>query len=210
MTLGSVYEEGKVMKKLSILGFIFTSLYLFAASGTLHAQETFTGTVLRYGTGRYVGTRTSGFTLKLNSVTPDDEARRFLSILQTGGQDDLLDAIKHEDLGYFELTAGLGQRINAAREVNVGGMRKIYAVFERWTQFAELRGGYRSLDYPFGYIELTIDPRTGKGTGQYFAAAKIRWKNDKKGVGPHIEVEDYATIPAKLLNVRTKVKKVIF
>ena len=198
------------MKKSFIFSIILASLYLFAAPVTLSAQETFTGTVLRYGSGRYVGTRTSGFTLKLNSITPDDQAARFLSVLQTGGQDDLLNAIKNEDIGYFELTAGLGQRINAAREVNVGGMRKIYAVFQRWTQFAELRGGYRSLDYPFGYIELTIDPRTGKGTGQYFAAAKIRWKNDGKGVGPHVEVEDYATIPAKLLNVRTKVKRVVF
>jgi hypothetical protein len=198
------------MKKSFIFSIILASLYLFAAPVTLSAQETFTGTVLRYGSGRYVGTRTSGFTLKLNSITPDDQAARFLSVLQTGGQDDLLDAIKNEDIGYFELTAGLGQRINAAREVNVGGMRKIYAVFQRWTQFAELRGGYRSRDYPFGYIELTIDPRTGKGTGQYFAAAKIRWKNDGKGVGPHVEVEDYATIPAKLLNVRTKVKRVVF
>ena len=199
------------MKKLLIVGVVLTSLYLFGAPGTMYAQETFTGTVLRYGSGRYVGTRTSGFTLKLNSLTPDDQATRFLSILQTGGQSDLLDAIKGEDIGYFSLTTTLGQRINAAREMNVGGMRKIYAVFERWTQFAELRGGYRSLDYPFGYIELTIDPRTGKGTGQYFAAAKIRWKKDnKRGVGPHIEVEDYATIPAKLLNVRTSVKRVLY
>jgi len=199
------------MKKLLLFSIILASLYLFAAPGTMSAQETFTGTVLRYGSGRYTGTRTSGFTLKLNSLTPEDQTARFLNILQTGGQNDLLDAIKGEDLGYFSLTSTLGQRINAVREVNVGGMRKIYAVFERWTQFAELRGGYRSLDYPFGYIELTIDPRTGKGTGQYFAAAKIRWRNDnKKGVGPHIEVEDYATIPAKLLNVRTSVKLILY
>ena len=55
-------------------------------------------------------------------------------------------------------------------------MRRIYIVFERWLQFAELRGGYRSLDYPFGYIELNIDPATGNGEGTYIAAARIRWR----------------------------------
>ena len=98
----------------------------------------------------------------------------------------------------------MSREINAVREFDTGGTRKIYAVFERWEQFAELRGGYRSLDYPFGYIELTIDPRTGKGSGQYFAAAKIRWIKDKKGEGSHVEIEDYATFPAKLVNVETK------
>jgi hypothetical protein len=88
-------------------------------------------------------------------------------------------------------------------QTNVGGKTVIHAVFERWTQFAEVRGGYRSLDYPFGYIELTVDPASGKGIGQYFAAAKIRWKNDKKN-GYHVEVEDYATYPAKLVNVEIK------
>jgi len=190
------------MKKLIVLSVVVALLYLCAPAAA-DAQETFTGTVFKYGSGRYTGLRTSGFTLTLRSLTPDDQAQRDLAALQKDGQDALLNAIKGEDLGRFALTGELGREINAAREVNSGGKRKIYAVFERWEQFAELRGGFRSLDYPFGYVELTIDPRTGKGSGQYFAAAKIRWVKDKKGVGAHIEVEDYATFPAKLVNVQT-------
>lgn len=124
--------------------------------------------------------------------------------MKKGGQDDLLDAIRDEDIGSISFTNELGRTVIAAREVNIDGKRKIYAIFERWTHFAELRGGYRSLNYPFGYIELTIDPRTGKGSGQYFAAAKVRWKNEKDGVAAHVEVEDYATIPARIVNVRVK------
>lgn len=178
--------------------------YVFAVPATTNAQETFKGNIIKYGSGRYTGVRTSSFTLTLNSVTPDDQAERNLKILQTDGQDKLLDAIHNEELGRFSLSGELGRTINAVREVNVDGKRKIYAVFERWTEFAELRGGYRSLDYPFGYIELTIDPRTGKGSGQYFAAAKIRWKHEKDGKMSHVEVEDYATFPAKLLNVKVE------
>jgi len=194
------------MKKILIFGIVLTLFYLFAAVAVADA-ETFTGTVFKYGTGRYIGLRTSGFTLTLNSVTPDDQAQTFLAALQSGGQDSLLDAIRGQDLGRFSLTGDVGTRINAVREVDTGHTRKIYAVFERWEQFAELRGGYRSLDYPFGYVELTIDSRTGKGEGQYFAAAKIRWVKEKKGNASHIEVEDYATFPAKLVEVRsTRVK----
>jgi hypothetical protein len=201
-----VIEKEKEMKKGIIICTILLVTNLFVAATAARAQETFGGTVFKYGSGRYTGVRTSGFTLTLKSTTPEDQAQRDLEILQSGGQDKLLDAIRDQDLGRFSLTGELGRTINAVREVNVGGMRKIYAVFERWTQFAELRNGYRSLDYPFGYIELTIDPRTGKGTGQYFAAAKIRWKTDSKN-GPHVEVEDYATFPAKLFNVETEGRK---
>jgi hypothetical protein len=177
---------------------------LLAEAAVADAQETFTGNIIRYGSGRYTGVRTGSFTLKLNRMTSDDQAKADLAALERG-QDKLLDAIHNEDVGTLTFTGDLARTVNAAREVNVGGMRKIYAVFERWTQFAEVRGSYRSLDYPFGYIELTIDPRTGKGSGQYFAAAKIRWKNNsKEGVGRHIEIEDYATFPAKLVNVRAE------
>lgn len=190
------------MRKLLFVGIIFITASIFAS--TVNAQETFTGNVIKYGSGRYTGVRTSSFRLILKSLTSADQAERNLEILKTGGQDKLLDAIRDEDIGTLSFTGELGRTINAAREVNEGGMRKIYAVFERWTEFAEVRGGYRSLDYPFGYIELTIDPRTGKGSGQYFAAAKIRWKDEKDGKASHVEVEDYATFPAKLLNVKAE------
>jgi len=192
------------MKRILSLGIILLFAFIFGAVDSVSAQETFTGNIIKYGSGRYTGIRTSSFTLTLKSVTPDDQAQRNLEILQTDGQDKLLDAIRNEELGRFSLSGELGRTINAVREVNVDGKRKIYIIFERWTQFAEVRGGYRSLDYPFGYIELTIDPRTGKGSGQYFAAAQIRWKTEKDSMGSHVEVEDYATIPAKLLNVKVE------
>lgn len=192
------------MKRILVFISTLACICLIISAHWVDAQETFTGNIIKYGSGRYTGVRTSSFTLKLNSLTSDEQSQRDLEILQTKGQDALLDAIRAEDVGRFSLTGQLDLTVNAAREVNIGGMRKIYAVFERWTQFAELRGGYRSLDYPFGYIELTIDPQTGKGTGQYFAAAKIRWKKDKEGLDSHVEIEDYATFPAKLVNVRAK------
>jgi hypothetical protein len=67
--------------------------------------------------------------------------------------------------------------------------------------FGELRGGYRSTDYPYGVIELFIDPRTGKGEGTFIAAARISWRTDKRTGQNSVEIENFATYPARLLGV---------
>lgn len=146
--------------------------------------------------GLFDPTRTSPFTLRINGLTAEADAQRFLSELQQGGQDDLLDVIRDENVGTFSLGTQLGRRINVLRVQDVDGRKKIIAVFERWLGFAELRGGYRSLNYPFSYIEIFVDPSTGRAEGTYFAAASIRFKNG------NVEVEDFATLPSKLLNVK--------
>jgi hypothetical protein len=190
------------MKSRSIYA-ILIGLIIFAAVSGSNAQgrETFTGTVVSYGSGFNTRMRTANFTLDLRRYTSDQDASRFLERLRSDGQEALLSSIRNEDLGRFSVGGNLGQRINAARETMIDGRRRIYVVFERWMQFAELRGGYRSRDYPFGYVELDIDPRTGRGEGTYIAAARIRWRRDGSK-GDHVEVEDFGTYPARLLNVR--------
>ena len=195
------------MKKLGSISFVLLPFYAALLVLPAHAQryeETFTGTVLSYGSGFNTRMATAPFTIQLKRETSADQASHFLTVLQDSGQDALLKAISKEDVGNFSVGGNLARTINAAVETNMNGQRRIYIVFERWTRFAEVRGGYRSLDYPFGYIELNIDPNTGKGEGTYIAAAKIRWKGDGGTAGPHVEVEDFATYPARLLNVRTQ------
>lgn len=195
------------MKKLyitsAICALLYISLIAIPASGQT-GRQTYTGTILSYGSGLDTRTRTSFFTITVNATTPDDRAGQFLKLLQDGGQDKLLDGIKNENLGSFSVDGHLARTINVVRESNVDGKLRLYVVVERWTQFAELRGGYRSLDYPFGFIELYIDPATGKGEGTYIAAAQIRFKKEKQANGMHVEIEDFATFPARLLNVKVK------
>jgi hypothetical protein len=121
--------------------------------------------------------------------------------LQEGNQDALLNAVRQEDVGSFSINGRIGPRVNVVREQTIDGKTRIFAVFERWKSFGELRGGYRSLDYPFGVIEMYIDPRTGKGDGTYVAAAKIRWRQDRKSGQNQVEIEDFATFPSKLMGV---------
>jgi hypothetical protein len=190
--------------------YVFCAMILILfALGNVSAQnkQTFTGTVLSYGSGFDTRTRTGLFTLTINGLTNDEQAQQYLNTLQESGQDDLLSAIKKNDLGRFSVGANVGVPINVVRESVDGDKRKIFIVFERWTQFAEYRGGYRSLDYPFGVIELTIDNKTGKGEGTYIAAAQIRWKFDKKSNQYQVEIENFATYPAKLLGVTQQGRK---
>lgn len=190
------------MKKFYFYGLtIFCFSILFTASNLYGQSETFTGTVLSYGTGFNTRTVTRNFTLNINGQTSNQQAQSFLNTLQEGKQDNLLDAIKKEDLGRFSVGPNIGVPINVVRESVVNGKRRIFIVFERWTQFAELRGGYRSLDYPFGVIELFIDPQTGKGEGTYIAAASIKLDFDKKSQQYQVEIENFATYPARLLGV---------
>jgi hypothetical protein len=189
--------------RLKVLAALAACIVFSAAVYAQRDPETITGTLVSYGTGFNTRMVTTNFTLRINRETPPDQAANYLARLQDGGQDALMRSIRDQDLGTFSVGNSLGRTINAVAEQMVNGHRRIYVVFERWTRFAEARGGYRSLDYPFGYVEVDIDPATGKGEGTYIAAAKIRWKNDSKN-GPHVEVEDFATFPARLLNVRAK------
>lgn len=182
---------------------LFLSLVLSGFAVNVSAQqETYSGTLLSYGSGFRTRTVTTNFQLNINGQTSDSQAQGFLDILKEDSQNDLLKAIEKEDLGRFSISSNVGVPINVVRESTVDGKQRVLVVFQRWTQFAELRGGYRSLDYPFGVIELFIDPATGKGEGTYIAAAKIRWDVDKKTNQAQVEIENFATYPARLLGVK--------
>lgn len=186
-------------------GFLFLCLLLLSfslrANGQQVVKQTFTGTVLSYGNGLNTRSISTSFTLNINGLTSDEKAQGFLNILKESKQDDLLSAIEKEDLGRFSVGPNVGIPVNVVRESTVDGKRRVFIVFQRWTQFAELRGGYRSLDYPFGVIEMFIDDKTGKGEGTYIAAAKIRWNHDDKTNQYQVEIENFATFPAKLLGI---------
>lgn len=190
------------MKRITLFG-VFAVL-AFCLAGDTFAQDnkqTYTGTIVSFGSGRNIRTTTNTFTLNINGTTSDDEVNRLVGILQESGQDKLLNAIKDDDLGNFAIGSRIGRRLNTVRIDTVDGKTRIRALFERWLNFGELRYGYRSVDYPFSYLELFIDPATGKGDGTLIEAAQVRWKRDKKSNEYVVEIENFGTFPAKLMGV---------
>lgn len=165
--------------------------------------EIINGTVVLYGTGMNTRTSVLPFQLRLTGQTSPDQVRSLLGTLQESGQDEVLDRIRKDDLGSFTLDNRIGPRINFVSEDMVNGQRRVFVVMERWMRFAELRGGYRSTDYPFSVFEMYIDPRTGKGTGTYIPAARVRWHTDKKTGQGQVEIENFATYPGRLMGVQS-------
>ena len=78
---------------------IVTLTLVAALSSFAQERTTFTGTVLVYGTGMNTRTMTSDFKLTLDRTTSGEDASRLLSILQNGGQSDLRNALRKNDIG---------------------------------------------------------------------------------------------------------------
>ena len=177
------------------------SIILTSIVGVSAQQETYTGSIVSYGNGLTGRMRTGTFTLRIDRLTSDQRANQLLGLLQEGSDETLLNQLDNEDVGSFSINGRIGPRLNVVRESNINGQTRIFAVFRRWMNFGEIRGGYRSTDYPYGVIEMYVDPRTGKGEGTYIGAARIRWRQDKKSGQYNIEIENFATYPARLLGV---------
>jgi hypothetical protein len=187
------------------------SLAIFGVTGsTVSAQgkkrsgpeEVYTGTVVNMS-GRMVST---GFNLTITGLTSDDEVQQYLGVLAEGDQFDLLKLIKDKDLGFMSATRSLGRRLIIARKTQTDdGKIRIVAVFERWKTMAEVRDGYRIQDYPFGLLELILNDQ-GKGGGTFIAACKIDLKKDKKTGKYQLELENFGTLPMKVMGVMRRSK----
>jgi len=176
-----------------------------AASGAAQdkPKEVYTGAIAWIG-GTWTGQMmTTTFTLTIGGYTSDQEYEGFRTALQEGGQDALLNAMRKEDKGSFAVTGEVGRVLGIVRAREDEGKRRLFIVFERWLRMAEVRNGYRSEYYPFGVIDLVINP-DGKGEGTYIGAAQITWKTDKKTGQKHLNIEDFATYPARLMGVERR------
>ena len=185
------------MKKL--IGLTALIAVFCVVSATAQRGDQFTGTALIYGSGFDTRTITRPFTMTINGETSGEDAARYLNTLQRGGQDALLREIGSNNLGRFSLGGRVGEPLNAVVIDQDNGDTRIRAVFRRWVGFGEIRRGLRSVDYPFGYVEVRVDPRTGRGEGTIIPAARIRFRG-----GDTVEIEDFGTFPGRLMGVRVR------
>jgi hypothetical protein len=159
-------------------------------------KETYTGSIVGVGGG--LGGRTWNFTMTIDSYNTQGEALEYAQILQSQGQDDLLKAIQKSDHGTFAVAGQIGRDLNFVYQARSENGRRIIALFDRWESTWELRYGTRTLDYPFTYIELTLDSN-GKGGGTLIPLARVYF--DKKD--PNLlNIENFGVYPLRLVNVK--------
>lgn len=157
-------------------------------------KEVYRGNIFYIGGPR--GASTDFFTLTIDSYTPDQEVKRLLGLLQSGGQDQLIKEIGDQKRGTVQIGTRLSRDLQAVWVTQTEEGRKIYALAERWMGFGELRRGSRSVDYPFTYIELSVE-EDGKVDGELFPASRVRAKKDMT-----LEVENFGIYPARLTNIK--------
>ena len=81
------------------------------------------------------------------------------------------------------------------------GGRRIVLATDRYIGFGEARSQPRSIDYPITLMEIRVD-KEGNGMGKMSVATKISFDKKKN----QIELENYASEPVRLQNVKVKVK----
>jgi len=180
------------------------------ASLSVAAQEKKEATPKQVYTGTIVsmsgGLASTSFSLTLAGLTTNEETEKYLSVLAEDDQDALLKELRNKKLGSFAATGQTGRDLLVVRDVKVDGKRRVTAVFERWLRFREVRNGYRSEDYPFAIVEIFFDEK-GKGTGTFIGAAKVRIVKNKKTGESQLEIENFATYPAKIMGVIRRNKR---
>ena len=193
------------MKTKNLIVALFSVVLVTALTCTVAGQdkkkadfkEVYTGALVNMN-GRMNSTT---FNLSIKDYTPDDVAQGYLGMLVEGDQFDLMKKIRDLDLGFMSAGGSLGRRLLIVRKHQMpDGKTRIVAAFERWQTFAEVRGGYRVSDYPFGVIEIILDAN-GKGSGTFIAACAVDMKKDKKSGKYQLELENFGTYPHKVMGV---------
>ena len=140
--------------------------------------------------------------LRVNSYTSDEEAKTMAGLLVQAGPDALLKALeKAKSKGKITLTGRVGfydLKLIRAHRTPTG--RRIYAVGDRPVGFLEVYAGNRSMDYPFGILQLdlkTNEKGKEEGEGALIYSAKIKVLDGKS-----IDVESYGIQPIRLMGVR--------
>jgi len=140
--------------------------------------------------------------LYVNNYTSDADAKTLATALREGGSPALLKQLeKAKSIGKVRLVGRAGfYDFKLIRSHQIEGGRRIYAVGDRPMGFLEVYAGGRSMDYPFGIMQLDLK-QNGKGKeegkGALIYAAKIKVLDNNQ-----IEVESYGVGAIELMAVR--------
>jgi hypothetical protein len=136
--------------------------------------------------------------IHLDRYSSDAEVQTLAGILSGKGPDALREALWNQEVGYLRVGGGLGYPIAAARSRETPTGRVIRMMIDRPISQREVLNSTFSSDYPFSYIEINLDS-SGKGEGQFFAAAKVSLKKDGT-----LTVESFSPQPLRLLGVQIR------
>ena len=138
----------------------------------------------------------------VNNYTSDADAKTMAAALLEGGSPALLKQLeKAKTIGKIRLVGRAGfYDFKLIRSHQIEGGRRIFLVGDRPVGFLEVYAGNRSMDYPFGILQLDLkrnDKGREEGKGALLYAAKIKVLQNNS-----IEVESYGVGAIELMGVR--------
>ena len=149
-----------------------------------------------YGTGQ------QQVEITINRWSPNAERERLVTLLQEKGPGELLKQLqKNKPLGRIRTPDSIGYDLRYAQQTpSEDGGRTLVIATDRPIGFWEATQRPRSFDYPFTVIQMKLD-RDGHGSGTLSYATRIIARGNNV-----IELEDFATTPIMLNNIRTESK----
>ena len=179
---------------------LLTLLAVGAYAQTNQQPERFTANAVstspQYGTGQQI------VEITIDRWSPNAERERLVSALQTKGSDELLKQLqKNRPVGRIRTPDSLGYDLRYAAQTPLPeGGRMVVIATDRPIGFWEATQRPRYIDYPFTVIQMKLD-RDGKGTGTMSYATRIVAHENNV-----IELEDFATQPIMLNNIKAEAK----
>ena len=205
------------MKALRSVLMIALALVVVLGAGVTQGQapapqkETFTG-MLAQMSGVAAGA-TGILSITVERWSTPEERKAYLEALLEGKNEKNLEAKQRklvdmmEDargdkrVGFARFPRTLGWDLTYAWQFMQGSTRIVRVATNRPIAFVEARNNYRTMDYPFGFIEFKLDEK-GEGEGLAFQAVSLTISKDNQ-----LEVETYGIGPQRILSVRTETSK---
>jgi hypothetical protein len=177
------------------VSFLLVALVLPAAAALAQSHgEQFTANLVDPA-GAF-GATTAPMVIHIDHYSSDAEIQQLATVLQQKGPNALRDALWDKEVGYLRIGGGLGYPIAVARSHPApNGGRLVRLMIDRPISPREVINNSRTVDYPFGFIELKLDA-SGKGEGTFYQAAKVKLSGGK------LDIENYSPQPLRLLAVR--------
>jgi hypothetical protein len=135
----------------------------------------------------------------VNRWATDQERDKLMAVMLERGPEKLLDTLQSlPRMGYLRTPDRIGWDVHFARKVKgKDGGERVVLLTDRRISFWEARNQPRSIDYPFTFVELHLNP-DGEGEGKMSIATKIIADRDNKTV----TLENWDTQPVMLNNVK--------
>jgi hypothetical protein len=142
--------------------------------------------------------------IQIDRWSTDAERDQLITAFNEKGPDALLRELqKTKRVGYIRLPDTLGYDLHFARKhPGEDGSEQIIILTDRRIGFWEARNQPRTTDYPFTLMDIRLKPN-GAGEGKLSVATRITYNKKKHTV----ELENYASEPVRLQNVRVEAKK---